>query len=63
MPYDITRALKVAGVAAGVDYLLGNQILGLIPEGQMPADENMKSALRTGVCVAAADLLLQNISL
>lgn len=61
MPVDFSRTAKVAGVAVAFDYFLGNQLLGMIPEQAMPAEDSMKSALRTGIAVAAADLLLQNM--
>jgi hypothetical protein len=61
MPADLTRTAKVVGAAVAIDYFLGNQILSLIPEQAMPAEDSMKSAMRTGIAVAAADLLLQNM--
>lgn len=62
MPLDVRRTAMIAGAAAAADYLVGSQLVAAIPSSVTAgADENMKSALRTAVCVAAADLLMQNL--
>jgi hypothetical protein len=61
MPWDYMRSVKVAGAAAAVDYVVGSKLVDMMP-ASATSDDNTKSALRTGLAVMVADLVMQNIS-
>lgn len=61
MPLDIKRTAMIAGAAAAIDYVAGGQLAALVPSSLQGSDANMQSAVRTLACVAAADILMQNM--
>lgn len=62
MPWDYMRSVKVAAAAMAVDYVVGSKLVEQLSNaGVTASDENMKSAIRTGTCVAVADLVMQNL--
>lgn len=57
--FDWQAALKLGIAAAAVDYFAGGMISGYITPSD--ANDNTRSALRTGGSVFATVLVLQNI--